>query len=253
MPFAFEELAPSRTDQRELSYKGPVEPVLERVLGGGGAFTSLDCTRILMGLMEYRRARPASTVTPALLGTATMQVKQFLTTGNEEDLAGLRTTVAGIPTLGAVVLDQTGLSCLGTALLRQNCEKAAHDMRRRVGDHDTTMIALGGSGILPGIQTAICRDATDGTTTTVYPLRYSRQRLNDARPVVTDDETDYLKQATDGNPVVVFDETVATTRTMTRALSFVAQELGRPDASPVWCHDTYRFGRPTWPFPGQRA
>lgn len=238
-----------------LDYEGELRPVMERLWAKdvfNDRHAALDCTRILIGLMEYKRLSH-DVVTPQVLSLATLSVRHFLESGDLDHLEELKDIADCLPELGKVVITQTagGADSLRRALRVDTCVEAAKDIAKRIGEKDSLVIALGGSGILPSIQTAICRDEMESTATEIYPVRFSVQRMQDEYPQVNRSELDHLQQRADGKALVVFDEAVALGDTMKRALSYFESALERSDIVPVWSWDIMGRGEAAWPFPEQ--
>lgn len=250
MKYPFEALNPATWHPQRLAFEGRLDPVLDRVLNGpvNDEYAALDCTRVLLGLMEHKRRIEKSTVGPSELQVATDSIKLFLASGNADHLQGLRLTANSATRLGDITLQQRGNSTLFNAIQLGSCLQTADDVERRAGNQDSLMIAVGGSGILPAIQTAICRESLTGHRTNVYPVRFSSSYQNDKAPFVTHDEVKHLRRHGADKAIIVFDEAIGWGTTMAGMMTFADTELGRADAMPVWWCDARGVGDQLWPY-----
>lgn len=87
-------------------------------------------------------------------------------------------------------------------------------------------IAICHGGLVAAMQShLLLRDARPDSV--LYPVRFSRAKMKDARPLLTPREVDYLVEQADGREVVVHDDDSATGATLRHSKKFFETQFGK--------------------------
>lgn len=251
MSYHFTSVNPTaRHSAERLSYDGPLSSILDRLRTPGGLDaqgTALDCARFLQGIIEYKVDQGSSVMSPERIQQAAMAVKAFLFDGSSGALTDVLDATAALPAIGTVGVRQIGSSFVYHSIQPKNCDSAARRLYEHTGTGNLLIMALGGNGILPALQTAVCLDGISKEHSVVYPLRFSHIKRADKQPFVTSAELVHLQKVATGREVVVFDDTIGMGGTMSAALDYFTDALQRSPIYAGWALDANGIGRRMWP------
>lgn len=107
--------------------------------------------------------------------------------------------------------------------------KTAKSIIQDTNNRDILLIPLGHGGVPAGIDVYnFYTMLSESESSIIYPVRFSRLKKGDKMPRLTDEETVFLKDKSQGRQAIIFDEDTNTGETLIQALGYFQSALGLP-------------------------
>lgn len=186
----------------------------------------LHPSRIIRAVVDYKIANPELQLEEAVRGAIAFALSVYTeprdlpakTRAFREYATGL--TNGTIPLLSTTVIQPYDIVTWDVCSPELS-QAAAVQLARKTGDDDILFIALGHGGVAAGIDVYLrAADRTHYKKSIFYTVRFSTAKMDDRTPQVSAREKDFLREASDGRAIVLFDEDVSTGDTMRTAYEF---------------------------------
>ncbi len=230
-----------------LEYHGTLDNVLSEMAvlsSTQNIFFSLDLTkshikdvrwathppRIIRAVIDYKIRNPDKPEAEALLLDAISTALSIYsnTTGAAEAIAGFRESIsnAGLNEVLGEAIEQYGDITTWNALNSEHSQNTTDRLMKITKKKDLLFIALAHGGIAAGMDTYLryC-DASGSQNSAFYAVRFSALKLKDLQPKVSATEEEYLKKASEGRSIVLFDEDTASGSTITNAYDYFSKKV----------------------------
>lgn len=105
---------------------------------------------------------------------------------------------------------------------------ATRSLGYNLGDERILFLTLCHGGLIPGAAVYANHQQSDPNPESFfYPIRFSRAKHNDKKPRLTNHEKRSLERLARDRAVIIFDEDIATGKTISRAEDYVQETLGK--------------------------
>lgn len=109
-----------------------------------------------------------------------------------------------------------------------NVEKAVIELGQKIGDDQLLFLNICHGGLIPGGAVySLHQQENPSPYSFFYPVRYSRSKHKDKTPRLTDNEKKAIEKLARGREVVIFDEDIATGRTLDTAQEYLQEVIGK--------------------------
>lgn len=208
-----------------------LERVENAVRGEKYVLNYWDPGRLVRGVLNHKIEYPEVVEDVPGPVTDAMRVAVGIHAGmiTPEELRTFAERAGRVPGLLESDINHTRDSIGATASSPALSTETACEIHRHTGKDDILLIALGNGGITAGAVTYLdyARRRLDSGSA-LYPVRFSTRKSGDTEPQLNPEEEAYLEGlAADRPHVVVFDEDVASGRTLNQAAGFFNELLGR--------------------------
>lgn len=220
--------------ERYMRYKGTVGSVLDELAVAlaspqeNFARIALHPPRLIRAAMDWKINHPDSNGEPLILNA--IQAGLAIYQRRPEAVALLQDfrhkIVATRPEMLTAAIEQTEDFATWDASDPGRSYESARKLAFELEGQDILFIALGHGGTAAGMDVFLrYADIAPSANSAFYVIRFSRRKMEDRQPRVSDVETAYLRELTLGRQVVVFDEDSSTGTTLNEATCYFGIEI----------------------------
>ena len=218
----------------EMNYDGTLRDVLDNLeveiakIGRSDSVT-FDAPRIIRATVDYKILHP-SEETEQLVETA-IKLALEIYRGSSKSKTKLREFRELVdlkhPQLLDAQLRQKEDGVTWKAMQREKSIETANELAE-VGGR-VLFIALGHGGVAAGMDVFndYCSVAKENEGSEFYVVRFSTQKAGDDQPQVTDNEIRALRNKSLGKRIIIFDEDIASGRTISKANEYFSRMFSR--------------------------
>jgi hypothetical protein len=166
--------------------------------------------------------------TPLINQATELALKTFATSPTSEDITAMTESLKAVG-LYDIGVEQKSDSCTADATLAVNSQRSAERIAEKIpAEQSKLIVPLCHGGFSAGVQTALyLQQQAPESTTRIYPVRYSTQKLMDVEPFITPDETELIREAARDHAIIVFDEDTCTGFSVGNFVEYLDKKLPR--------------------------
>jgi hypothetical protein len=215
----------SGIERLDLKYSGSLEAVLTDLENTDDLrVLALHPSRIIRAIVDYKIEHPESNEIELLLKEAIDSTLRIYSTPSKSgEIARAlreRLKVYGIEELLQKQLNQDSDYMTTMALEAERSERTAEILARESSE-DVLFIALGHGGIAAGMDAYLKFCELSGSRgSRFYVARFSRHKLGDPEPKLSETEIEYLRTIAEGRRIVIFDEDICSGETRKKAINY---------------------------------
>lgn len=196
--------------------------------GDTGAISFWEPARLIRGVLEAKIGNPGEMQDPTSVISAATEVALRIHEGTStlDHFRAFELAVAAHPGLKQDIFYQPRDEITAAASDPALSEVTARKLRRYIDADDALFIILGHGGLTSGILAYLryvnCKGRKGSAQdSTIYPVRFSREKSGDAAPQLSPPEVGWLQTlACERSRIVILDEDVSSGATITQAVDF---------------------------------